>query len=89
MVYVGPIQVSLKSKKWPYSHHCYLIADSIKELHRFAQRIGLLRSWFQGKTLPHYDLTPGKRASALCMGAVEIDNKEIIRKLRKHWGRIK
>lgn len=61
-----------------YWCHCWTDGD-IEELHAFAERIGLPRSWFQPHiSLNHYDLTPGKRALALRSGAVEADLREWI-----------
>jgi len=80
MIYVSPMHVSLRSKRWPYRHHCYLIADSIEELHSFACKIGLHKNWFQGN---HYDLTFGMKAAACPCGAKEISNRELIKKLRQ------
>lgn len=51
---------------------CHLFADSLPELHAFAQRIGLDTGWFQDRRLPHYDLTPMRRIAAVQAGAVEI-----------------
>jgi len=51
---------------------CHLTADTVDELHAFAARLGLKRAWFQDHSRhPHYDLTPGKRAQAVRMGAIE------------------
>lgn len=50
---------------------CHLTADTTEELHVFAKRIGLKRSWFQDHPLhPHYDLTAKKRHAAILRGAV-------------------
>ena len=55
---------------------CHLTADTLEELHRFAQRIGLRRSWFQNhRVCAHYDLTPLKRHEALMAGAVFMSAK--------------
>ena len=51
-VYVDWLQKSLKNKKWPYPYHCHLVADTVDELHMFAQSIGLKRSWFQDGSIP-------------------------------------
>jgi hypothetical protein len=51
---------------------CHLVADSIEELHAFAVALRLRRTWFQNRGLPHYDLTPGKRAEAIRRGAVDL-----------------
>jgi hypothetical protein len=57
---------------------CHLTTDgTLDELHAFADRIGLLRTWFQEHwSAPHYDLTPGKRAEALLAGAVFVSARE-------------
>ncbi len=59
---------TLRYKVW-----CHMATDGpITELHAFAARLGLRRSWFQvGKSgrFPHDDLTPNKRAQAFRLGA--------------------
>lgn len=52
---------------------CHLIvAGSLEDLHRFAEKIGLKRDWFQkNASWPHYDLTQSKQALALRHGAIE------------------
>ena len=47
-VYVDELVPTLKSKKWPYKEGCHLLADTDAELHHYALRLGLKRSWFQG-----------------------------------------
>lgn len=73
------------------SRWCHLIADTEDELHEFAQRIGLRRSWFQvpkfaGKPCKpdsraaqnwHYDVTESRRAAAVRLGAVEVTQREM------------
>lgn len=69
---------------WRLGPSCHLIADTLDELHAFAARIGMKRSWFQNKASgPHYDLTVGKRAQAVALGAVELDNRAFVVKLRE------
>lgn len=53
-----------------------MLTSNLEELHEFAKRIGLKRSWFQDQTFPHYDLTASKRALALKHGATEINPGE-------------
>lgn len=71
----------------------HLTADTPTELHEFAQRIGLQRSWYQGKcsaakrgycqTLDgscvhyHYDVTESRRDDAVAAGAQEIGLREM------------
>lgn len=52
----------------------HLMADTDTELHAFAARIGLRRSWAQypGTWKSHYDVTDSKRAQAIAAGAVAI-----------------
>lgn len=72
-VYVDSIQ------RWPtrircfQAGSCHLMADTLDELHAFAARLGLRSAWFQPHPRwPHYDLTPGRRAEAVRLGAVEV-----------------
>lgn len=63
---------------------CHMISDGdAEELHRFAKRIGLHRSYFHRD---HYDLTPGMRTKALKRGAVSITGEELVDILRKRRG---
>lgn len=50
---------------------CHMTTDGpVDDLHAFARKIGLKREWFQPHAImPHYDLTPGRRARALSAGA--------------------
>jgi len=75
MIYVDQLQ-RWSTKLAIFKHgSCHMLADTDEELHEFARRMSLQRSWFQ--TNPpwahHYDLTPAKRAVALRLGAVEVD----------------
>lgn len=82
MVYVDKL-VTYGEKRW-----CHLVANSTDELHLFADNIGLKRSWFQpgGMSMPHYDLTPGKRAQAVAAGAKEIDRGKLVDLMKRHRG---
>lgn len=63
---------------------CHLLADTLDELHTMAQSIGLKREWFQDKRSgKHYDLVPSKRAAAVALGAVELDDVAFIAKLKE------
>lgn len=75
-VYVDPLLPCILNKNWKYNYSCHLVADTITELHEFAMWLGLKPSWFQNKTIPHYDLTSNKRKQAVKLGAVEIDKKQ-------------
>lgn len=62
-----------------HTHWCHLTADTEAELHAFAARLGLRRSWFQKKSERdyrwHYDIVPSKRAQAVRLGALEVDRR--------------
>lgn len=77
-VYVDPVMPCIRNKNWRYDYCCHLVGDTTAELHSFAARLGLRRSWFQSKTIPHYDLTVNKRRQAVRLGAVEIDVKSFM-----------
>jgi hypothetical protein len=63
---------------------CHMLSDGgDDELHAFAARIGLKRSWFQGD---HYDLTPSRREKAVRLGAVEADRRTIVNIRRANRG---
>lgn len=62
------------------SEWCHLMADSTEELVEFAKRLGLRRGYIQhlGTWKEHFDVTVGKRAQAVRMGAVEVDSYELV-----------
>jgi hypothetical protein len=67
-VYVDDARIPWRG--WRMSH---LQADTVDELHAFAQSIGLRRDWFQPGSRPeaaHYDVTDSKRAEAIAAGAI-------------------
>lgn len=74
-VYVDDAFVHADWGKWSGGGH--LMADTDDELHAFAARLGLRRSWAQLRPsrpwMNHYDLTCGKRDAALQAGAVAED----------------
>ena len=78
---------ALRDWGWKYGPSCHLIADSNEELHAFAAQIGMKRSWFQASPSgPHYDLTAKKRALAVSLGAVELEDRpfhEILNRWRE------
>lgn len=83
-VYVDDLTPCIPNKNWRWTESCHLIADSLDELHEFANRIGMKRAWFQNDSrLPHYDLNKNRRAIAVRMGVVEIDRREFVSKMRE------
>lgn len=73
-VYIGPAQ-------YPYGGMimCHMVADDLDELHAMAKQIGV-RKWFQDKgKYPHYDVSKGRRSMALHFGAIEADERRIVK----------
>jgi len=75
-----------KEKGWVWKDACHMYADTVGQLHRMADKIGLKREWFQPLSVPHYDLTKSKRKLAIQKGAKPISRRqegEMVRAWRK------
>lgn len=75
-VYVG-------KREYPYGRMLmsHMASADIESLHKMADAIGVNRKWFQNKkNHPHYDVSKGMKQKAVELGAVEVSDKEIIRK---------
>ena len=80
-VYVDEAIWPFQGRKW-----CHLLADDIDELHRFAVRLGLHRTSYQGPpktSSPHYDLTSFERSRAIAYGAQPCDRTAVVMIVRK------
>jgi len=65
-----------------YVDKVHMVADSLEELHIFAEKIGLKKHFFEGvrKGHPHYDLTNKEIYNkAIVAGAQIVGSKEILR----------
>jgi hypothetical protein len=86
MIYVDTLMPCIRNRNWRYDQSCHLMCDpgGLHELHKFADKIGLKRSWFQDKagSTPHYDLSPGVRRYAVTCGAIEIDRDKCVEIIR-------
>lgn len=59
----------------------HLVSDtSLRELHAFAQNIGVRRRWFQDHRIPHYDLWGSKRRRAILARVQRLSTRELIRR---------
>lgn len=62
-------------RKW-----CHLVSDaSYEELHEFVDVVGIPRRAFQGD---HYDVPEEYRPAMIAAGAVEVESRELLRRLR-------
>lgn len=81
-----PVKAFAKAlgSRWPYATACHLFGDTEEELHVFAASMGLRRTWFQEHPrMDHYDLTRGMRSKAVRAGAIEVDRKFVVGKMKK------
>lgn len=79
-----PVYVdSLVNYGWKRGPSCHMIADTIGELKTFAVWIGLRPEWYQAKSSPHFDLTADARAYAIKHGAIDLDRRAFVEKLRE------
>jgi len=72
---------------WRHGPSCHLIADSVEELMTFAIAMGMRPEWFQPRSSPHFDLTSEGRSIAVKNGALEMNNREFVTKIRELRGR--
>lgn len=89
MIYIDEFPLKWpKTDNWRYGEvtHLFTDSDDIEELHRFAQSIGLKRSWVDKRhtELIHYDLSPQKRMQALKFGAQLMSSKDMVKLMEKN-----
>lgn len=67
---------------------CHMIADTLQELHAMADTIGVNRRWFQAQaSIPHYDVCLTKKQLAITHGAIEVDRRTLVKKIREYRAR--
>ena len=65
---------------WRGRRWCHLVSDtSLEELHTFARALDIPWRGFQGD---HYDVPEEHRPAVLAAGAVEVESRELVRRLR-------
>jgi Protein of unknown function (DUF4031) len=65
---------------WRGRRWCHLVSDtSLAELHDFAADVGIPRRSFQGD---HYDVPEEHRAAIVAAGAIEVDSRQLVHRLR-------
>jgi len=65
---------------WRGRRWAHMVSDvSYEELHVFAESLGIPRRAFQGD---HYDVPEDYRAEAIRLGALEVDARVLVRRLR-------
>lgn len=62
----------------------HMIADSLRELHEMADKIGVARRWYQeNSSFPHYDVCKAKRELAIKLGAIPLEKRPFVTKMRE------
>ncbi len=87
-VYVDDAVHPWRGRLW-----AHLMADTLEELHAFAERLGLPQYKFQDKRSgAHYDIDSALRERALALGAVAVSRHQdrervraIIRNAKRQW----
>jgi hypothetical protein len=81
MVYVGT-----REYKYGRMIMSHMAADSLDELHQMAQAIGVAKRHFQNKKgKPHYDICKQNKQKAIELGAMEVNDREIIKLYRARY----
>ena len=69
---------------WHGGEACHMISDeSIYELYGFARQLGLSWSWFQPRSIPHFDIAPRFRERAIQLGAVALERRPFVEAMRR------
>ena len=79
---VTTVTVLIDEPRWWFRGRrwSHLVSDSdLEELHAFADRVGIPRRGFQGD---HYDVPEDHRDEMLEAGAVLVESRELVRRLR-------
>lgn len=77
------MSILVDAARWPWrgTLWCHLVSDSdLEELHTFAAELGCRRVGFQGD---HYDIDIDDRERALAAGAIAVDSRELVLRLRQ------
>lgn len=78
-VFVSPLRSVRAGKGRRESCRLFTLPGWIPDLHSFAEVLDLRRSWFTDQvTMPHYLLTRLRRRRAVALGAVEIEDFELM-----------
>ena len=73
-VFVDNAAIMFKGK-----HRFHMTADSLTELHAFAQQCGIKRCWFHPvRGHPHYDITSDERTWAIEQGAIAVSARVLL-----------
>lgn len=80
MIYIDQPRSFLHKRKL-YSH---MMADTLEELHSFAEFLGIKRHWFDRY---HYDVRQDDYVAAVLAGAKVVSSKDLVRIRKKLFTR--
>lgn len=79
---IGVVAILIDDARWWFQGRkwCHMVSDvSYDELLEFADDVGIPRRGFQGD---HYDIPEEYRAAMIEAGAIEVESRELVRRLR-------
>lgn len=79
-IYVDNFATKWRKRSW---FHLMAVPANDDELHKFAKKIGLKRSWFQEKSRPHYDVTSSMRQKAIACGAILVSGHKLMELIKE------
>lgn len=85
-----PVYVDFQRNALGRMKMCHMIADTLDELHAMALAIGMRREWFQETSFPHYDVSVSRRSEAVRRGAIELERRDFVlrmRTIRQTWNK--
>ena len=74
--------ILIDNAHWPNHGRfwCHMVSDvSLDELHAFARHMGIPERGFGGD---HYDLPDSMREQAIALGAIAVESRELVTRLR-------
>jgi len=84
MIYVDDLRKTEKTKRFPFTWGCHLLADSQEELYDFARNVMWIPAYKMLRSpLPHYDLSPAQRRIAINNGAIDITEEQVKKKIQE------
>jgi hypothetical protein len=79
-----PVYVDQYFAQYGRMQMSHMIADTLDELHAMADKIGVARKWFQKHaSIPHYDVCKSKRELAIKFGAIPVERRDFVLKMRE------
>ena len=79
-----PVYIDKANLKFRNMIMCHMIADTEQELHDMALKIGMKKEWYQkNASFPHYDVCLMRKKVALSNGAIEVDRRTLVYKMRE------